>query len=113
MLTKQELGVIVNSFLNGIKELFGNSLNDVILYGSYAREDFDEDSDIDVMILVDIEENLFHNYRTLVSRIADKADWDYDTLLSPIIVNYSDFEKHKNCAPFYSNVNREGVRLFV
>ena len=113
MLTKQELEIIMNSFIKGIKELFGNSLNGVILYGSYAREDFSENSDIDVMILVDIEENLLHNYRTLVSRIADKADWDYSTLLSPIIVNYSDFEKHKHYSPFYVNVNREGVQLIV
>ncbi|MCL2164038.1 MAG: nucleotidyltransferase domain-containing protein [Oscillospiraceae bacterium] len=113
MLIKQELDIIIDSFLRDIKELFGNSLRDVILYGSYARGDFDVDSDIDVMILLDMEETQFHKYRTFVSRIADKADWDYDTLLSPILVNHSEFERNKSFAPFYSNVSREGVRLIA
>jgi len=113
MLTKQELNTIINNFHDGVKEIFGESLKEVILFGSYARGDFEEGSDIDIMLIVDIEENLFHNYRSLVLQIADKADWDYDTLLSPIMVNYSDFEKHKDYAPFYSRVIREGVRLIA
>jgi len=113
MLTKQELSNVINSFCEGAKELFGNNLTDIILFGSYAREDFCEDSDIDVMILVNIDEKSLHNYRSSVSRIADRADWEYDTLLSPIIVNYTDFEKNKNHVPFYSNVDKEGVYINV
>ena len=33
--------------------LYGGHLKEVILYGSYARGDCREDSDIDIMILVD------------------------------------------------------------
>jgi len=113
MLSKQELNNVLNSFCEGAKELFGTDLIDIILFGSYAREDYCEDSDIDVMILVNIDEKSFHNYRSSVSRIADKADWDFDTLLSPIIVNNADFEKNKNHVPFYSNVYKEGVYINV
>ena len=112
-MTKQELNIITGNFVEGLKELFRDSLKGVILYGSYARGDFDEESDIDVAILVDVKENKFHHYRTLVSRAADRADWDYNTLLSPIMVNYAEFEKHKAYAPFYSKVDREGVRLLA
>ena len=113
MLTKHELDNIMSNFANELKELFGESLKDIILYGSYAREDYDEESDVDVMILVDIENNLLHNYRGLVSSAADKADWNFDTLLSPIMVNNDEFEKYKQLPSFYSNVNREGVHLLV
>ena len=111
MLIKQELDIIINDFLNELKELFGNRLKDAILFGSYARGDFNADSDIDIMILIDIEETEFHKYRSLITRIADKVDWNFDTLISPILVNHLDFEKNKSFTPFYSNVNREGVHL--
>ena len=35
--------------------LFGSHLKATILYGSYARGDEDEESDVDVLILVDVE----------------------------------------------------------
>ena len=47
---------ILNQFLEGVKRIYGNHLQNVILYGSYARGDFREDSDIDIMILVDLSD---------------------------------------------------------
>lgn len=113
MLTKQELNCILIIFAEGVKELFGDKLKGLILFGSYARGDFDEDSDIDVMVLVDIDSRELYKYRSLVSRIATKAEWDYDALLTPIIRNYAEFEAHKDFMPFYFNVNKEGVNLIA
>jgi len=45
--------------------------------------------------------------------ITDEMDWNCDTLLSPILVNYSDYEANKNRALFYSKVKLEGVRLIT
>ena len=39
-------------FLESVKRYFGNNLKSVIVYGSYARGDYNENSDIDIMILV-------------------------------------------------------------
>jgi predicted nucleotidyltransferase len=113
MLTKYELHNVLFIFAEGVKELFGDKLKGLILFGSYAREDFDEESDIDIMILVDIDKSELHKYRTLVSQIADRADWDYETLLSPMIKSFSEFEKYKESWPFYHTVNMEGVRLIA
>lgn len=42
------------------KSVFGNNLQSMILYGSYARGDYSEDSDIDIMIIADVNrEDLF------------------------------------------------------
>ena len=37
------------------KEVYGDKLMEVILYGSCARGEFDNESDVDVMILLDVE----------------------------------------------------------
>ena len=38
-------------FVQGTKKILKNNLSKLIVYGSYARGDYREDSDIDVMIL--------------------------------------------------------------
>ena len=39
---------IMTEFAGRIKELLGNTLDSVILYGSYARGDYSDFSDVDV-----------------------------------------------------------------
>jgi len=111
MCRKPEINAILNTFTHGICELFGDRLISVILFGSYARGDFDDDSDIDVMILVDIPREELYKYRRQITRIANMADWDYTTLLSPTITNADEFAKYKNALPFFRNVDTQGVLL--
>ena len=39
------------------RNLYGDKLKEVILFGSCARGDFESDSDVDIMILVDVKDN--------------------------------------------------------
>ena len=54
MCTRNELDNVLNLFVDGVRNLFDDKLKDVILYGSYARGDFDNESDVDVAVIVDI-----------------------------------------------------------
>ena len=47
---------IMHEFAKNVRKLLGDSLDSVIVYGSYARGDYSEFSDIDVMLLVSLEE---------------------------------------------------------
>lgn len=38
---------LLECYIGEVKNLFGGSLRQVILYGSYARGDYREDSDVD------------------------------------------------------------------
>ena len=57
---------IMNNFANAMKEIFGESYRETIVYGSYARGDYEENSDIDVMILVDFSEEEICMYKDKV-----------------------------------------------
>lgn len=111
MCGRTELETILNTFTKDTRELFGDSLKGIILYGSYARGDYDDGSDIDVMVLVDIPKEELHKYGRSITRIANKADWDYTTILSPTVKNVAEFEEYKYDLPFYRNVDTEGVRI--
>jgi len=115
MCTKTELDMILSDFVYGTKEIFGEKLKDVILFGSYARGDYDEESDVDILILADIpreeERNYTDNMVALMSEVDKK--YGYSVLLSPIILSYSFFEEWQETIPFYSTVKNEGVGLIA
>ena len=43
----------IQKFINEVKKILGDRLKKVILYGSYARGDYNKKSDVDIMILTD------------------------------------------------------------
>ncbi len=47
---------LVNLFANQVKEHIGENLSSIILYGSYARGDYRENSDVDIMILTQLQD---------------------------------------------------------
>ena len=49
----ERINVIMYKFAQQIRSIFGDSLKKVVVYGSYARGDYQKNSDIDIMILVD------------------------------------------------------------
>ena len=52
----------MEQYVSEIKKIYGSHLKEIILYGSYARGDFGPDSDIDIMILLDISDLELKNY---------------------------------------------------
>ena len=63
--------VIINNlleqYMEKIKKIYVKHLKSVILYGSYTRGDYRPDSDIDIMILVDLPDMEIEDYRHQLS----------------------------------------------
>ena len=52
MCTKNDLNYILKKIVQIYRSVYGEKLVQVILYGSYARGDYDSDSDIDIVAIV-------------------------------------------------------------
>ena len=111
MCNKSTLDILLNEAKNELLLLFGNRLINVVLYGSYARGDFDSESDIDVMALVDMSKNELQKYRRTVSALANEIDLKYNVLLSIKLQDDESFSKYQKALPFYQNIIKEGVTV--
>ena len=91
MCTKNELHIILKLMAKAYRDIYGKKLVTVLLYGSYARGDYEKDSDIDI-VEIDLEV-------------------EYGTIVSPTVIPYEEFEKYKNDLPYYRNIQKEGVKV--
>lgn len=107
-----EMKSYLNEYISELKNIYKDNLDKVILYGSYARGDYTEDSDVDIMILLRISDMEIKNYRELLSELTYDFNTSYDIDIKPIAKNKDEFTKWVNAYPFYANVQREGVELF-
>lgn len=103
---------LLRQYVGLLRRIYGNHLKTVILYGSYARGDYKEDSDIDIMILLDMEDMDIKRFRHDLSGTTFDFNLDHDLDIKPIAKSKEHFEKWAGVYPFYANVEREGVKLF-
>ena len=107
-----KLKIVMNEFSADCRSLLGDKLAEVRLYGSYARGDYDEESDIDVMLFFNTDKTEAKKYTSEVCRIASEIDIKYDVFISPTLQSKSFFEANKSISGFYKNVEREGVSFY-
>lgn len=102
---------ILTEFNNQVREILGNRLKKIILYGSYARGDYNEKSDVDLMLLTDLTFEEIEKYRDDISDIAFEIELKTGIMISPVIKNIDTYNSRINIIPFYKNVQMEGVVL--
>ncbi|MHC1610505.1 MAG: nucleotidyltransferase domain-containing protein [Candidatus Methanospirareceae archaeon] len=81
----------------------------VILFGSYARGEETEDSDLDILVIAPSHERLFERMATVLEIVHDL----YDGLpLSPIVLNPEEIEERSNLGDqFIQEILEKGIEL--
>ena len=102
---------ILLAFSQDVKKIMGDKLTKIILYGSYARGEEKENSDIDIMILTTLTEAEIEKVETTIFDIAFDYEMRYFVEISVIIKNEEHFNYWLGALPFYDNVKKEGVLI--
>ena len=108
----QAVESLLSDYLSAIRRIYGMHLKRVVLYGSYARGDYTAESDIDIMILVDLKEGEMDQYSDALSELGFDYNVEYDIWMMPIVKNIEHFHHWETVYPFYRNVQKEGIVLY-
>ncbi len=111
MLTRTDALHIAAELAEQAKAVLQNKLDAVIVFGSYARNDFDAESDLDIMVRILCPADQLDEYERFFARLASRLSLRYDVTVSVIVKDKRTFSAFKSVLPFYQNVEREGIKI--
>lgn len=79
-------------FSQELRKILGNRLSKVIVYESYARGDYNDRSDVDVMVLVKMSDEEIRTVKNEIYDAAFEIQLSTGVEISPIIKNEDQYE---------------------
>lgn len=104
---------VLGEVYRSCNEIFPVPIHDAYLYGSFARGDYHDESDVDILLTVDLDWPEIASCRREVSRIVSKLCLEHDRTISVTVKPLAQFTRYRDDLPFYRNVCKEGVRYVV
>ena len=107
-----EIQKITQTVVRSAVERLEDEIYKIVLYGSYARGDFDKESDIDIIILLNCDETKLKFYRKEIISLASQISLENDIEVSLLLKSRETFESRCPILPFYQNIEKEGIVLY-
>lgn len=110
MCDRNQAIVILGEVYAACNPVFGNAVKDAYLYGSYARGDYHDESDIDILLTVDLDPAAISALRNRVGMISSDLSLKHDVTVSVTVKPFDQFRQYADVLPYYRNVLGEGIR---
>ena len=97
-----------------LRRRYGDDLLRVVLFGSKARGDFDEESDLDVLIVASIPETDYRQHRRTISEDAYDIELNYGVVFSLLIQTETEYAQMRAWDLLINrNIDQDGVELWT
>ena len=109
-LTSREKAAL-SEFVARLREKYADQVVLIVLFGSKARGDFDEESDLDVLVVVKDGD---WRLRDEVALTAFEPMLEYDVVITPLVIDLEHYQWLRQYrAPLYRNIRAEGLDLWM
>jgi len=106
------ISAVTEELSRNTQNIMGNRLRKIILYGSYARGDYKQYSDLDLMVLGSFDEDEKKIFENEIDKVASDIGLDHDIIVSVLLNDENLFMSRLHISPFYRNVLSEGVEIY-
>ena len=113
MCSTNDLNNIIDVIKRAYKDVYGEDIIRILLYGSYARGDNRDDSDVDIVAIVRGDRKSLHERLRKIWDVSSDLELEYGTIISPTVIPEDEFERFKEDLPYYRNILEEGVELIA
>lgn len=96
--------------VQGLIDIFQNNISMIILYGSMARNETTDESDIDIAII--IKKKMDNQTKKRFIRWIADMDIRYEKVFSIVDIQEDNMNKWERVLPFYQNIRKEGIVLW-
>ena len=93
-----------------IGKVYGDVIEEIILYGSYVRGQEMPESDIDIAVILRLPDT-DELHRKMIDIVVDN-ELDLEITLSVITIEEDNFNEWKSTLPFYKNLLKEGISIW-
>ena len=113
MCSPNQLHNITQEVSQKAQAILGSRLCDVILYGSYARGDYEDGSDIDIAILANVCDSELRPFQKQLNQVCSDIGLETGELLTIFLYDEKLFKERLPLSPFYRNVLKDGVKIYA
>ena len=100
----------LKDFKSRLEKKYEDNLANLILFGSTARGEWDDGSDIDVLVVLHDFEDFWQEFHTVIDiAYLVSMNTDFQVLISPVLSKESEYKNAKDI--LLLNIKREGVTV--
>jgi uncharacterized protein len=107
---REDIRPILKELKKRLKDAYGDRLRSVVLFGSSARGDFTEESDVDVLVVLKSIIDFDKDFNTIFD-LTLNVEKNYDDFVMISIIPAKEEDYLSKVTPFLSNVRKEGIQI--
>jgi len=101
-------------FANRLRQRYGDDLLHLVLFGSKARGDFDEESDLDVLVVIRMPDDDYWRYWDEIVGIAWDVELAHGFVISLVVKNEDDYAVMQSQQSLLAqNIEQDGIELWT
>lgn len=99
---------VAEAVAEDLRELYGERLRDVVLFGSWARGDAHPESDIDLLVVLDEVPSRWEEHRRM-EPVLWRHSFENDTIVAVVPIGVEEFEHGR--LPVFVRAREEGLSV--
>ncbi len=104
----EDIRPIIDEVKSRLEDIYGDKIKEILLYGSYAKGEAVEGSDIDIVVVLENVDDVIEEREKIIDQIFE-LDLKYDVVISVLPLDEDHYRTRKS--PFLMNIDKDGIKV--